>query len=171
MNKKISFLVTIGLSVLKLSVAQEISSDVSTFNETFQSNIIDQVEKERGIIYSQLDSIKKQAANGTEFSAEDVNIAQRINRIQKTIPLEYNDRVKAYLDKYISRNYKPYMEKLLGLGNYYFPIYDKIFAEQGIPEEVRYLSVIESSLNPHTVSTSGAVGPGSLSMARPRFIT
>lgn len=159
MNKKISFLVTIGLSVLKLSVAQEISSDVSTFNETFQSNIIDQVEKERGIIYSQLDSIKKQAANGTEFSAEDVNIAQRINRIQKTIPLEYNDRVKAYLDKYISRNYKPYMEKLLGLGNYYFPIYDKIFAEQGIPEEVRYLSVIESSLNPHTVSTSGAVGP------------
>ncbi len=159
MNKKISFLVTIGLSVLKLTVAQEISADLHTFSDTFQSQVIDQVEKEREQIHSHLDSVKQKAGGNTEFSAEDVNIAQRINKIQKTIPLEYNDRVKAYLDKYISRNYKPYMEKLLGLSSYYFPIYDRIFAEQGIPEEVKYLSVVESSLNPHTVSTSGAVGP------------
>lgn len=159
MNKKISFLVTIGLSVLKLSVAQEVRMDLHTFNDSFQNQVIDQVEKERELIYSHLDSVKQKAGGTTDFSAEDVNIAQRINRLQKTIPLEYNDRVKVYLDKYISRNYKPYMEKLLGLGNYYFPIYDQIFAEQGIPDEVKYLSVVESSLNPHTVSTSGAVGP------------
>src|SRR5690606_39884043 len=102
-----------------------------------------------------LDSVTQLAGGGVVFSEEDVNIAQRIQRIQKTVPLEYNARVKAYLDKYISRNYKPYMEKLLGLSEYYFPIYDQIFAEQGVPDEVKYLSVIESSLNPHTVSTSG----------------
>lgn len=159
MNKKISFLVTIGLCVLKFGYAQEQQADPSFFGDTFQANIIDQLEKDKEKTFLMLDSVKQLAGGGVVFSEEDVNIAQRIQRIQKTVPLEYNARVKAYLDKYISRNYKPYMEKLLGLSEYYFPIYDQIFAEQGVPDEVKYLSVIESSLNPHTVSTSGAVGP------------
>ena len=159
MNKKISFLVTIGLCAFKISDAQEQNLEPSIYAETFQATIIDQIEKDKEKTFSMLDSIKQVSGGSIVFSDEDVNIAQRILRIQKTVPLEYNHRVKAYLDKYISRNYKPYMEKLLGLSEYYFPIYNQIFAEQGIPEEVRYLSVIESSLNPHTVSTSGAVGP------------
>ncbi len=160
MNKKISFLVTLGLGVfLNLGQAQEITTEGSAFSDNIQQAFIVQVEKGKEEIMQQLDSIKSVNGHAIEFSNEDILIAQRIQRIQKTIPLEYNERVKAYLDKYISRNYKPYMEKLLGLGQYYFPIYDKIFEEQGIPEEVKYLSVVESSLNPHTVSTSGAVGP------------
>ncbi|MGN5955020.1 LysM peptidoglycan-binding domain-containing protein [Sphingobacterium lactis] len=160
MNKKISFLVTIGLSVfLKLGHAQEVSIEASGFTENVQTTLIGQIERQKESISLQLDSIKTVNGGNIVFTDEDVNIAQRIQRIQKTVPLEYNGRVKAYLDKYISRNYKPYMEKLLGLGDYYFPIYEQIFAEQGIPEEVKYLSVVESSLNPHTLSTSGALGP------------
>ncbi len=159
MNKKISFLVTIGLCVMKLGYTQEQQFEPHNFGETFQANIIDQIEKDKEKTFLLLDSVKQVAGSSVVFNEEDVNIAQRIARIQKTVPLEYNARVKAYLDKYISRNYKPYMEKLLGLSEYYFPIYDQIFAEQGLPQEIRYLSVIESSLNPHTVSTSGAVGP------------
>jgi len=159
MNKKISFLVTIGLCVFKFSYAQEQYLEPSNYGESFQANIIDQLVRDKEKTFSMLDSVKQVSGGSIAFNEEDVNIAQRIQRIQKTVPLEYNGRVKAYLDKYISKNYKPYMEKLLGLSEYYFPIYDQIFAEQGIPEEVRYLSVVESSLNPHTVSTSGAVGP------------
>ena len=159
MNKKISFLVTIGFCAFKFSCAQEQFLEPTTYAESFQANIIGQLEREKEKTFSMLDSVRQVAGSSVVFSDEDVNIAQRILRIQKTVPLEYNHRVKAYLDKYLSKNYKPYMEKLLGLSEYYFPIYNEIFAEQGIPEEVRYLSVIESSLNPHTVSTSGAVGP------------
>lgn len=159
MNKKISFLVTIGLGVCGFGHAQEITVDPSQFTETFQTSVLDQITQDKERTHLMLDSVKQVAGNGVQFTDEDVNIAQRIQRLQKTIPLEYNARVKAYLDKYISRNYKPYMEKLLGLSSYYFPIYDQIFQEQGIPLEARYLSVVESSLDPHTVSTSGAVGP------------
>ena len=159
MNKKISFLVTIGLCVIKFGNAQEQHFEPNQFGDTFQANIIDQMERDKEKTYQFLDSIKQISGGAVVFNEEDANIAQRIQKIQKTVPLEYNARVKAYLDKYISKNYKPYMEKLLGLSEYYFPIYDQIFSEQGIPEEVKYLSVIESSLNPHTVSTSGAVGP------------
>ena len=48
---------------------------------------------------------------------------------------------------------------MLGLSTYYFPIYEKILKEQGVPEELKYLSIVESSLNPHAVSGYGAAGP------------
>src|SRR5690606_32886898 len=55
-------------------------------------------------------------------------------------------------------NYNPYMSKLQGLAQYYFPIYEKILSDNQLPVELKYLSVIESSLNPHVVSRAGAVG-------------
>ncbi|MFZ4261635.1 LysM peptidoglycan-binding domain-containing protein [Sphingobacterium sp. HJSM2_6] len=156
MNKNISFLVTIGFSVLtKFGLAQQHQLAPAQVSENLQSTVIEQMHKERQRVFSELDADNQSEVS---FSQDDVLISQRIQRLQKTVPLVYNAKVKAYLDKYISKNYKPYIEKLLGLGNYYFPIYDQIFEENGIPNEVKYLSVVESSLSPHTVSTSGAVG-------------
>ncbi|HZH54216.1 MAG TPA: transglycosylase SLT domain-containing protein, partial [Sphingobacteriaceae bacterium] len=40
-----------------------------------------------------------------------------------------------------------------------FPIFEKNFKQVGIPEEIKYLSIIESSLDPHAVSRVGATGP------------
>jgi membrane-bound lytic murein transglycosylase D len=48
---------------------------------------------------------------------------------------------------------------MLGLSEYYFPIFEKALKEVGIPEELKFLTVVESALNPQAVSRSGAVGP------------
>jgi membrane-bound lytic murein transglycosylase D len=40
----------------------------------------------------------------------------------------------------------------------YFPIIERILAEEGIPDEFKYLCVQESGFNPDAISTSGAVG-------------
>jgi membrane-bound lytic murein transglycosylase D len=48
---------------------------------------------------------------------------------------------------------------MLGLSKYYFPIFEKALREAGLPDEIKFLTVIESALNPHAVSKSGAVGP------------
>lgn len=141
-----------------LSYTQEIDQEETPFSESFQTSIISQLEKEKERTHQMLDSVSKASAGNVVFTQEDVNVAHRIKRLENIVPLEYNAKVKAYLDVYTSRNYKPYIEKLLGLGEYYFPIYNEIFTQQGIPEEIRYLSVIESSLDPHTVSRAGAVG-------------
>ncbi|MEP7128364.1 MAG: LysM peptidoglycan-binding domain-containing protein, partial [Chitinophagales bacterium] len=37
-------------------------------------------------------------------------------------------------------------------------IFDQVFAQYGVPPEVKYLSIIESALNPHAVSRVGATG-------------
>lgn len=70
-----------------------------------------------------------------------------------------HEYVQAYLNKYTSRAYQHHFAKMKGLASYYFPIFERVFKETNIPQEIKYLAVIESSLNPHAVSRAGATGP------------
>jgi len=81
----------------------------------------------------------------------------RLDSIQKEIPLDYNEYVQAYIDLYT--RHKDEMSHVMGLSKYYFPIYEKIFREAGIPTEIKYLSIVESKLDPNAVSRVGATGP------------
>ncbi|PJJ83888.1 lytic transglycosylase domain-containing protein [Mucilaginibacter auburnensis] len=83
--------------------------------------------------------------------------AEKLNAIQKEVPLDYNEYVQSYIDVYT--RHKDEMSHVLGLSQYYFPIYEKIFREAGIPEEIKYLSIVESKLDPFAVSRVGATGP------------
>lgn len=82
----------------------------------------------------------------------------RLDSIQKQVPLSYNEFVQSYIDIYTAPRRKSSMAKILGLAKYYFPIYEKAFRDAGIPEEMKYLSVIESALDPNAVSRVGATG-------------
>ena len=81
----------------------------------------------------------------------------RLDSIKKDIPLDYNEYVQSYIDIY-SRN-REEMGRVLGLTKYYFPIYEKTFRDAGIPDELKYLSIVESKLDPYAVSRVGATGP------------
>uniref|UniRef100_UPI004049D780 transglycosylase SLT domain-containing protein n=1 Tax=Daejeonella sp. TaxID=2805397 RepID=UPI004049D780 len=81
----------------------------------------------------------------------------RLDSIKKDVDLTYNTYVQKYIDTYINR--KEHIGKMLGLSEYYFPIIEKALIEIGLPDELKYITVIESSLNPNAVSRSGAVGP------------
>ncbi|TDG37748.1 LysM peptidoglycan-binding domain-containing protein [Pedobacter changchengzhani] len=80
----------------------------------------------------------------------------RLDSISKTIPLPYNEYVQHYIDIYAKR--KDMIGQMLGLSNYYFPIFEKALKEYNIPQEIKYLPIIESSMNPHAVSRVGATG-------------
>ena len=47
---------------------------------------------------------------------------------------------------------------MLGLSDYYFPIFEEVFDFYGVPYELKYLSIIESALNPRAVSTGRGRG-------------
>jgi membrane-bound lytic murein transglycosylase D len=81
----------------------------------------------------------------------------RLDSIQKDVPLDYNEYVQNYIDIYT--RHRDEMGHVLGLAKYYFPIYEKIFREAGIPPEIKYLSIVESKLDPNAVSRVGATGP------------
>jgi membrane-bound lytic murein transglycosylase D len=82
---------------------------------------------------------------------------QRLAEIPSVIDLTYNRIVKNYINVY-SRKRREQMRIMLGLTDYYFPIFEGIFDLYGVPYEIKYLSVIESALNPRAVSRAGAVG-------------
>ena len=84
-------------------------------------------------------------------------IERRLDSIKKDVPLDYNDYVQSYIDQYTAN--RDEMGQVIGLSKYYFPIYEKIFRDAGIPEELKYLSIVESKLDPNAISRVGAAGP------------
>jgi len=147
--------------------AQDIAID--SHKEELQSSMISYIETLNDRLAAELDSIREYVDPSIANDDEDVQIFKRLKSIIKTIPLAYNSQVREYIDKYTSSNYRPYMRSLLSLSRHYFAIYEQVFEGAGIPEEVKYLSLVESSLNPHLVSRSGAVGPWQFMYATARM--
>jgi membrane-bound lytic murein transglycosylase D len=86
-------------------------------------------------------------------------IAVRLKKIQQTIPLDYNEHVQKYITYNTDAKRKEHVAKMLGRSKKFFPIFEPILAKYGIPDEMKYLAVVESALNPFAVSRAGASGP------------
>lgn len=97
------------------------------------------------------------AANAAILNGYGPVVKRRLDSIKKDVPLDYNEFVQTYIDSYTGR--RDEMAQIIGLSKYYFPIYEKAFHTVGIPEEIKYLSIVESELNPNAVSRVGATGP------------
>ncbi len=83
--------------------------------------------------------------------------AERISRINTPIPLEYNDKVQAFIDLYCVRK-RDKVSNMLTIGQEYFPMIEAELDRRGLPLELKYVAVIESALNTHAVSKAGATG-------------
>jgi len=87
----------------------------------------------------------------------DQEYTNRISNIHSPIPLSYNKYVKEYIDLYAVRK-RGLTQRVMGLSNLYFPLFEEILDREGLPIEFKYLSVVESALNPIAVSRVGATG-------------
>jgi membrane-bound lytic murein transglycosylase D len=96
------------------------------------------------------------SADEEEISSANLVFKQRLDSIQKTVPLPYNKYVQDYINIYVSRSAQ--IGRVLGLSEYYFPIYEKAFKENNVPDELKFISIVESSLDPNAVSRVGATG-------------
>lgn len=82
---------------------------------------------------------------------------ERLSRIPSVFDLSYNRIVKNYIDVYTKRK-RDQLEIMLGLTDYYFPIFEEILDQHNLPLELKYLPVVESALNPRAISRAGATG-------------
>ena len=98
-------------------------------------------------------------ADSTKFTSNvpDSVYIDRINKMNSFITLPYNDIVKNYIIRY-SEKMPTAMGRILGVCDYYMPIFQEIFDRYDLPEELRAMAVIESALNPLAVSRAGAKG-------------
>jgi membrane-bound lytic murein transglycosylase D len=116
------------------------------------------LRKPSAMLKSQIDTLfTPSTVPDPVMSYQNLVYKNRLESIQKDISLSYNEHVQHYIDIYTGR--KEQIGRMLGLSEYYFPIFEKALKEAGIPEELKFLTVVESALNPQAVSRSGAVGP------------
>lgn len=87
----------------------------------------------------------------------DKELIERLADMNSFITLPFNETVKNYILLY-SEKMPTKMAQMLGLSQYYFPIFEETFNRYGLPEELKYMAVIESALNPVAVSRAGAKG-------------
>ncbi|MFO7790864.1 MAG: transglycosylase SLT domain-containing protein [Bacteroidota bacterium] len=82
---------------------------------------------------------------------------ERIKNIYSVVELSYNKQVKNNIEYYIKKSYNQ-IPRLLALSQYYYPMFEEILDQHGLPYELKHLAVVESALNPQAISRSGATG-------------
>jgi len=85
----------------------------------------------------------------------DSVLVARIAAIRSAVPLTYNDDVRKWIGIYLRKASLP---RMIGLSQYYFPILAETFLSYGLPEELKYLAVVESEFKPTARSRKGAQG-------------
>ena len=93
--------------------------------------------------------------HSTELS--DSVVAERLARIPTLMEMPYNEVVRKYIDQYIVKS-KGLVSYMLGAMNFYMPIFEEALDLYNLPNELKYLPIIESALNPQATSRAGAVG-------------
>ncbi len=87
----------------------------------------------------------------------DEVLIDRLSKIPSIIEMPLNGPVRNMINFYANRK-RQLVENMLGLSIYYMPIFEEALERHGMPNELRYLPVIESALVPTAVSRAGAAG-------------
>lgn len=114
-------------------------------------------------IYYVEKSLKNDSLNPISIQTElipdfpDSIYRERLDKIPSVARLSYNTLVKRYIEVYTVKRRKQ-VEIMLGMADHYFPMFDEIFDYYDVPNEMKYMSIIESALNPNAYSRARAVG-------------
>ena len=79
-------------------------------------------------------------------------------KIQFSIPVVENDRVRYFVD-YFRGKKRGFFEVALARSGKYIPMMASILRQEGLPEDLVYLSLIESGFSLHALSRAKALGP------------
>ena len=104
-----------------------------------------------------VDSLEKACSYVDQNELPDSVYISRLQNLDSYIPLPYNQSVKKFINFYLNKR-RGQVSIMMGLTNYYFPLFEEALAKYNLPAELKYLPIIESALNPRIVSRAGASG-------------
>lgn len=120
------------------ALQQEQEQDFETDTTGFATDLLPEIETPTNLVSGEL-------------------IQERFTRLQRKIPLVYHKVSHQFVEYFIYT--KPdFTRRMMEDKNLYFPIYEKALAKHNMPDELKYLSMIESGLNPRILSRAGAGG-------------
>jgi len=108
------------------------------------------------LLASPIDTVRSTYDDFPEDLSFDL-VADQLSCISNEVPLTYNENVHAFVNYFAVKN-RPYSQEMINRKNRYFPIFERMLKKYGLPDELKYLSIIESGLNPQATSRARAVG-------------
>jgi len=122
-------------------------------NDTLQADLL--ALPPDSLVAAPIDSVKLLWAQ-TPPELRDL-IGDRVACIETDMPHVFNNSVLAYVNFFTQRN-RAYTQRVLERENMYFPIFEKYLAKYDLPNDLKYLAVVESALIPTAKSRVGATG-------------
>ncbi|MDC1162073.1 LysM peptidoglycan-binding domain-containing protein [Tenacibaculum sp.] len=86
-------------------------------------------------------------------------LKKRLSELNTSTPfnLNYNPDLERVINSYLKYRSK-YYPALMANAQYYFPMFEQYLDQYNIPLEMKYLAIVESTLNPRARSRVGATG-------------
>jgi hypothetical protein len=129
-------------------------------NKRKLESLISELEKAK----QQLSSVKQDVHENdiNKFYSDPLEktideVLMRFGETNYHIPAEMVSRVKYHIGVY-SGNLHNTIGKYIGRKDRYFPMIKRIFRDRNVPEDLAYVSMLESGFNPRALSGAGARG-------------
>ncbi len=95
--------------------------------------------------------------NFADSTVPEALVKERLAKLQNEIPLRYHKVTHQFVEYFIYK--KPsFVKRMLEHMHLYFPLYEQTLEKYNMPRELKFLSLIESGLNPRIISYAGAGG-------------
>ncbi|SHI49126.1 lytic transglycosylase domain-containing protein [Pseudozobellia thermophila] len=174
---------TLAMDMKGVQLMERMAADSTELGDTSLSLIIDKVSRKYNLKdhseAARYDSLwmKELAANaslseemfneveGIDFertyptSLSTDTLKARLARLNEKTPfnVEYNPSLENVIKSFLFRK-RELMERMLTASQFYFPLFEQELDNYNIPLEMKYLSIVESALNPRARSRVGATG-------------
>ena len=125
---------------------QTFSKTGSVFSDSTEKEIILDTNKNINYEQSLLDTFA-------------ILIKSNLSQLNERSPMNFtlNNEVLVKIKNYLGKE-RSLISRMLGLSEYYFPLIEQQLDRFQLPLELKYLAIVESSLDPTARSSSGAVG-------------
>lgn len=166
---------TLGLesqALFAFDSAMSIINELSYFPNIEDNEAYSELEKSILDDYdSYIDSFEKLPEDAPNYAVEEwmnsnmeeLNVSESEDLKNETViiigdfPLEVNSHVEQFIEYFTGRGRK-HMNYWLQRTGYFFPMMARIFAEEKVPTQLIFLSLMESGLKPNAKSWARAVG-------------
>ncbi len=158
----------VWLILLSFPFFAEAKNEENALDSTQTQENTQTVERIDSLYFSFLDTktVSFQGANPVyDFDEDSIPVYpdsvyyERIEALNITSPfdLRYNEEVRNYI-LFFSSSRAGMIRRAIANKEFYFPLFEEILDKYNLPQEFKYLAVVESALNPNARSRAGAVG-------------
>lgn len=116
-----------------------------------------------GVLILTFSSLIPLNGQGQEYNYDAIpdvsyeEMEDRLSCLEETISLEFNQRVKDFIDYFTIKD-RNYTRDILSKKDLYFDIFEPVLKKYNLPDELKYLAIVESGLRPNAISRANAVG-------------